>query len=289
MDSPAYEFPRVSQEDKRPARERLLAMAAAARNFQEPAKRWTVLGLMHERYRLSREALACAFAPASPAFPGSLMEDKRRQAVAIIEAALIDCGEGEIFEAAYKDEAGRAYWQAWLYDPLENAALVKLLASHLAQSDLEYENIVKGLGSVLEQRPHPEPTRATVERLFNNPNTQRFVPTSLREYLSERPIEASPSAETNLPTSPAIERSRAGRKPKLDWDVILLALELRIEKVGFPDRENDDPKWRSRADVIRWAEEMLIARNEDAAPSTIAGRIDEMLAANRKKRTREPE
>jgi len=73
-------------------------------------------------------------------------------------------------------------------------------------------------------------------------------------------------------------RSPAGRPPNADWDALEHALKLHIDDIGYRTPDHADKKWRRREDVIGWARDFLKARKEYAARTTVAGRIDGMLA-----------
>ena len=68
-----------------------------------------------------------------------------------------------------------------------------------------------------------------------------------------------------------------GRRPRIDWDVIELALSQEIKTRGFPDDDNDDPKWRCLADVERWAVELLKDRKERVEESWLRVKVSGML------------
>jgi hypothetical protein len=108
--------------------------------------------------------------------------------------------------------------------------------------------------------------REAVVWLMRRPFDRDKAPQTLRAFLQQ--------AETDN-TAP---RSRAGAKPKADWDVVREALKIRIKEIGPHGPDHDDVKWRSRADVIRWVDELLIARDEIVAHSTVAERVDKILA-----------
>jgi hypothetical protein len=71
--------------------------------------------------------------------------------------------------------------------------------------------------------------------------------------------------------------TRRGRRPRIDWDVIELALQHEIATRGLPSPDNDNPDWRSQADVERWAAQLLQDRNEKIEESWLREKVSEML------------
>jgi hypothetical protein len=71
--------------------------------------------------------------------------------------------------------------------------------------------------------------------------------------------------------------NRVGARPRADWDTVEAALRLEVKTRGMIGPDNDDPKWRMKADVERWVSALLEARNEVVGESTVRGRVSEML------------
>lgn len=76
---------------------------------------------------------------------------------------------------------------------------------------------------------------------------------------------------------PAAAPGRRGAKAKADWEAVGLALRDEVKRRGAPGPDNDDPKWRSQADVERWTADFLDHRQESVAESTIRDRIRKTL------------
>ena len=84
--------------------------------------------------------------------------------------------------------------------------------------------------------------------------------------------------KTQPPTSAAPSASRHPRaKAKVAWKMVEFGLREEIKKRGFPDDDNDDPKWRCQADVERWAREFINARKEHIGESRLREKISDML------------
>ena len=69
---------------------------------------------------------------------------------------------------------------------------------------------------------------------------------------------------------------RRGRRPGADWAVVLDLLRLEVSRRGMIGPKND-ADWRIKADVERWVSEIVEARNETAAESTVRNRVTDML------------
>ncbi len=69
---------------------------------------------------------------------------------------------------------------------------------------------------------------------------------------------------------------QGGRPTVADWDAVEAALHLEIEQRGLPSRDNEKG-WRTKEDVCRWVAEVLEARGESAAWSTIRQNVKAML------------
>jgi len=74
----------------------------------------------------------------------------------------------------------------------------------------------------------------------------------------------------------ALDTQKGGRPPVADWDVIEHLLRLEIKKKGLPSPDNEEGWW-TKADVCRSVADMLDARNEHAAPSTIRDHVNAVL------------
>ncbi len=74
----------------------------------------------------------------------------------------------------------------------------------------------------------------------------------------------------------AAHSKRGGRPPVLDWDAIEAAVHVEIGKRGKPSSENVKG-WQTNADVCRFVADLLEARKEHAADSTIKERVNAML------------
>lgn len=144
----------------RSPREQLLGMAAAARDFREPQRRFAVKGLIHGRYRGMVDNGALAF-PSVPL-----------------------CSEAEIFERAYGDPDGLDYWDAWFFDRLPIGELTKLVAVHAAQSEHALPPLVSHLRKILEGL-FPVSCKEAVEYLIAHPDTRELVPGSLKKWCVE--------------------------------------------------------------------------------------------------------
>jgi hypothetical protein len=241
---------------------------------------------LKQRTLLSAKALA-----SSPEFA-------RSQAVTQLICDALALGvrlEAEIFQAVYGDPSGREYWDAHLSEPMPVFSLARLLAVHQAEKfqQLEYteiailrafrdaaqagETLFRGETAPLlaigdgygpfDGLSHVKVLpRAAVEWLLAKPKREHLVPGSLRRHL--RPAAS---------IAPAKARVRGGPKPKADWDAVKTAVQHQIEEIGRPAPDHDNKNWRSRADVIRWVEELLIDRGESVAHSTIGERIDKLF------------
>jgi hypothetical protein len=209
--------------------------------------------------------------------------------------------EAEIFQAVYGDPSGREYWDAQLSEPMSVFSLARLLAVHKAENaqQLEYAEIAAlrafrdaaqagetlflgetapllaigdGYGPFDGLSDVKVLPRAAVEWLLAKPKREHLVPDSLRRCL--RPVGSSALVDPSAPVKP---RVRGGPKPRADWDAVKIALQLRIEEIGRPAPYHDDKNWRSRADVVRWVDHLLIERGEHVAASTIGERVDKMF------------
>jgi hypothetical protein len=157
--------------DDRSPRERLLGKAKEAANLPVRQRIFSVKGLIHERYRLKLSDIG--HATAKP------------------PARELPCSERDIFEAAFGDPLGAEYWRAWLFDlqPLSNATLADLLATHVADSEERFCIMKKALFQALEKQAHDYP-RTAAQWLIENPNTHDFVPEGLTQLLSPMNVEA---------------------------------------------------------------------------------------------------
>lgn len=149
---------------RRPKREGLLARATHASQFPEPQRRWTVLSLIHERYRTPLKEL------------GALAGD-------------LGCTEAELFLAAYGDPEGRYYWAGWLDQPWPVQTLAQVLATHLATSEplfaARQADLLAALGTNLYAPAGPPVCpRTVVEGWVQRIDTRKLVPDSLAHYLS---------------------------------------------------------------------------------------------------------
>jgi hypothetical protein len=90
-------------------------------------------------------------------------------------------------------------------------------------------------------------------------------------------LAISETAFRRSQSSPPQTQSRRGRHPRADWEVVELALGQEIDKRGFPNDNNDDPKWRCQADVERWTGHFLVDRQERVGESRIREKVSEML------------
>ena len=72
--------------------------------------------------------------------------------------------------------------------------------------------------------------------------------------------------------------TRRGRKARIDWDAIELALSHKVERCGFPSSDNDEPDWRMQADAERWAAQLLQDREETVGESWLREKVSGMLA-----------
>jgi hypothetical protein len=79
-------------------------------------------------------------------------------------------------------------------------------------------------------------------------------------------------------------RKRGGRPSKVNWEAIGAALDLEIRNRGLPDLENP-VGWRTQADAEKWVADLLEARNEPAAASTVRDRVRRMLSDRDRKPT----
>jgi hypothetical protein len=158
--------------------ERLLEMARGASVGPEPQRRESVKGIIHERIRLV------------PIWKSTARRGGETKAIAGFEQPYRECSEADIFQAAYGDREGRAYWQASLFEQRPHAELADLLATHVAGNDDELHRIRKAIVVAL-QNCDPANTFDRALWLFENPNTRRFIPESLARLL----IAAADSAE----------------------------------------------------------------------------------------------
>jgi hypothetical protein len=72
--------------------------------------------------------------------------------------------------------------------------------------------------------------------------------------------------------------TRRGRRSRIDWEVIELALRHEVEHRGFPSSDNDDPDWRMQADAERWVAQLLQDREETIGESWLREKVSAMLA-----------
>jgi hypothetical protein len=72
-------------------------------------------------------------------------------------------------------------------------------------------------------------------------------------------------------------RSRRGRRPGADWDAVGILLREEIKKRGMPTIDNDDPDWRTQADVEGWVAEVLDQRGESKVESTVREHVSQIL------------
>jgi hypothetical protein len=130
-----------------------------------------VKGLIHERYRLKLSDIG--------------------HATAKLPARELPCSERDIFEAAFGDPLGAEYWRAWLFElqPLSNATLADLLATHVADSEERFCVMKKALFQALEKQAHDYP-RTAAQWLIETPNTHDLVPEGLTQLLSPMNDEA---------------------------------------------------------------------------------------------------
>jgi hypothetical protein len=175
--------------------------------------------------------------------------------------------EGEIFEAVYRDPAGRKYWSAQLSEPIRLYALAYTMSAHLAESARQLETaqiaIIRafrdaaaagerwftgditpllavedgqtdfsGLANV-----NVDP-RAAVEWLLSKPKREHLVPASLRRFLQS---DGDPTdAKTRTAPRPVSEKiaerfatnyinceQTAGRSPTL------VGLEAAAKEAGM--------------------------------------------------------
>jgi hypothetical protein len=137
-------------------RDRILAMAAAARTLREPHKRWAVKALVHDRYRFQAHA-------ETPAMP---------------------CTIEEILETAYGDPDGDAYWNAWWFprDNISQAEQLNILidvdATHMAKSETEYLLLKRALTASVAGHRDKAAIEA-LEYLQANPDTAYMIPEGL--------------------------------------------------------------------------------------------------------------
>ena len=177
------------EEISHPGRERhILAMAAAAAAFPEPFRRYAVLGLLRERFRQT----------IGDATTGRPVEPS--------------CRGAEVFFAAYGDVTGRAFWRAWLFPGNATADwLASLLAVHVSRSEAEFEHVCKMLAAALTPLTG-RPALEMAEHLAANPDTARYMPASLAEFLADAPPTppaAAPGTPRKRRTGPrAVERTR---------------------------------------------------------------------------------
>jgi hypothetical protein len=75
---------------------------------------------------------------------------------------------------------------------------------------------------------------------------------------------------------PSQGSQQGGRPTVADWDAAEDALSLEIKERGLPSRDNEKG-WQTKEDVCRWVAELLEARGESAAWSTIKARVNIML------------
>jgi hypothetical protein len=168
--------------DARTNRELILGMAGSSAALPEPHRRRAVMGLMRERYR----SVLSAADPRVNELP---------------------CTEAEVFYAGYGDATGREYWSAWLFPGKATAdQLAWLIAAHASRSAEEFERVRKQLAASLAAIAE-QPVRAIVKHLVADPDTGRFVPTSLRAFL-EVEQNAQPASAT-----PATAPRRRGQRP----------------------------------------------------------------------------
>ena len=191
--------------DPRTARERLLKMAAAARQLPRAQRRRTVMRLMHETYC---RPIVAATARQEP--------DLR-------------CSVAEIFYAAYGDGTGREYWAAWMVVTLSERELATLLATHTASNERQFQVRRREALEAIETLPSGRQAQAVVERLLLDRNTEHLIPGELRTYLDGAPVAISERVEqaTKRPSQEEVDMSMlllfqqtrdAGRKPPRAYD-----------------------------------------------------------------------
>jgi hypothetical protein len=179
----------VREREKR--RETLLRQPENSQELPEPNKRWAVLGLMGERYTANIPPFAIM----------PLVGFRRPKSVNVKVAEDAFCGVDEAELLAKWYERPSDYWEAWLFNPLPAEILARLLARHMAKSVIQFEAIKRDVLAALQSESAPSgATRETVEWLATkNPDTEHFIPPSLRAFLT--------------PAAPAATIAEKSRKP----------------------------------------------------------------------------
>lgn len=174
--------------DLRSRRDRIIAMATAAGSMHEPQRRYAVKGLVHERLRQPIDCIA-----------GRVL------------AAEFPCTIEDIFEAAYDDRAGTAYWDAWwapsgaISELKRLSMLIDLGALHGARSELEYDATRRTLMAAADGLLNRSAIE-TLEHLHTSPDTSRFAAAGLLRVSGrsvERGADRQPSDRTGAPGRPS--------------------------------------------------------------------------------------
>jgi hypothetical protein len=186
------QYPEKDPRDQLDLRERILDRARAAADLPEPFRRRAILGLLHDRFR---SVFSC-------------MDPRADQPPA--------CTESELFELWCGDATGREYWAGVLYPGKTDAPqLAWTLAVHISRSEEEFQHVRKTLSEALAPISNLS-AREMVECLLDDPETRRFVPALLQEFVlhdmdngvtSENfPSHDQEAIETNLPRGPLPEK-----------------------------------------------------------------------------------
>jgi hypothetical protein len=193
---------------ERSSRDRLLATAEAASGFDEPGRRFAVLGLIKDRWR--------SFGATCPKPP-------------------LICTEGEIFTLSYGDPSGSKYWLAWLFEPLQKSELANTIAAATTTSPCEWDLHYRRLMQALAARPDPC-TRDDVEWLMKNPNTTHLIPASLREFLMPEPT-------TPAKTETIVDTPKPGALKKDITDLYKVRLNKFIAEHNRSPSRAEDHAW----------------------------------------------
>ena len=161
----------------------------------------------------------------------------------------------EIFEAAYRDQAGKDYWRLWLKYERNEGAIGKLLAAHFRAENQDVAAAGHPYGWDWEAC-----CRVALGRYPSGELADR-----LRAIICDEELGylISPSVRAFLaPGDEAARKPKGGRPPAADWFAIEEAFNKEVDLLGLP-RKDAEPGWRTAAE---WLREHL----DDAEPSKTA-------------------
>lgn len=215
---------------KPPKVEQIRAGASNARSYQEPMRHVAIKALMAFRFRAADRFIGPQF--------------------------LIP--EAELFEAAYDDPLGREYWKAWVMNFRSREELSELFAAHMASSQRESRLLYSIVAGYLAKSPGPS-FLDDIEWLIENPDTRRYVPVSLIEYLHPRVVTATLESQNESPKIVEQTPSRIrGRRPLVRNRVVEAMRKIPRAELDCMGEKVMEGKFQASRDTCRKAREIVL-------------------------------